>query len=286
MHVTHSVDWLRWTVDAAGNPPLDAVDTDLECFARTPGEIRPAAPYASALRLLAASVYWHVNRPELKTMVEMRGADWCTARELGVSEGSVLRHVKQTLGNVTRLDLAIDVFEGETTPYQTFLYRRSGRMKTRASSARFIRGMSAEKLSGDTLYIGSRQSERYIRIYDKAAENGMSADWVRVELELKGRTAQRAAGMCLGVGVADAARSYASDSIQIEKCQWWSDVLGTEPMEKPPVVPRKDTDGLAWLLETVLPRLERALLFEDTDGTLRQATDDMLKRIDNGGYDT
>jgi len=49
--------------------------------------------------------------------------------------------------------------------------------------------MSASIINGETLYIGSRKSERFWRIYDKTKQMGMGDDipriW-RVELELKG----------------------------------------------------------------------------------------------------
>jgi DNA relaxase NicK len=45
---------------------------------------------------------------------------------------------------------------------------------------------------GSTLYIGSRVSDRFARLYDKGIEQGTTAagKWWRLELELKGRRSQ------------------------------------------------------------------------------------------------
>lgn len=41
--------------------------------------------------------------------------------------------------------------------------------------------------NGDTFTIGSRQSERFARVYDKGKEQKVGHSWVRVEVEYKGR---------------------------------------------------------------------------------------------------
>lgn len=55
---------------------------------------------------------------------------------------------------------------------------------------------------GYTLAIGSRQSETYLRLYDKALEQGVEGHWVRAELELKGDRAQAAFELVARQGLA------------------------------------------------------------------------------------
>jgi DNA relaxase NicK len=75
---------------------------------------------------------------------------------------------------LSRADIAFD--GAEFTPRDMAAWVRSGDIRTRSSTITYrekLRGM------GDTLEIGSRSSERYVRAYD-------GRGFTRVELELKG----------------------------------------------------------------------------------------------------
>ncbi len=64
----------------------------------------------------------------------------------------------------------------------------------RAAKIRFVQGHG----DGDTLLIGSRRSQVYVRIYNKEAESGGDAEYagcVRYEIEFKGNAAEQAWGM-------------------------------------------------------------------------------------------
>jgi phage replication initiation protein len=101
-------------------------------------------------------------------------------------------------GKFTRLDLATDDFQGvldmdvmrEKILKQEFVCR--------ARSGREIRSLFGG--AGHTLYFGSRESDTFLRIYDKAAEQAdLGVDvsccrsWIRVEMELKNDRADGAA---------------------------------------------------------------------------------------------
>lgn len=47
---------------------------------------------------------------------------------------------------------------------------------------------------GSTIAVGSRKSEKYLRLYEKGMEQGTTLDWFRAEIELKGRTARAYTG--------------------------------------------------------------------------------------------
>jgi phage replication initiation protein len=102
---------------------------------------------------------------------------------------------------------------------------------------------------GETLYIGNRKSESFVRCYDKAAESaakdGTEVDgpWIRVELEIKKRKAQelwrqildthRAGGyvaaLVLGLilGLVDFKEPGPdSNKWRWESCSWWLEFLG------------------------------------------------------------
>jgi len=84
----------------------------------------------------------------------------------------------------TRIDLALDMFNTEVSVeawYWTYMAQHQPN-KQRTVQFRHSKG-------GDTLVLGSRQSEKYARIYDKAAQQGLANDWVRFEIEFKAEAA-------------------------------------------------------------------------------------------------
>lgn len=98
--------------------------------------------------------------------------------------------------NVTRLDIAYTVWGvSEQSPQialhsvETEQYRKS--LQFRPYKVRLIDG----KGDGDTLYIGSRSSEIWVRIYDKERSPNTTPDYkeaLRYEIELKSEAATQA----------------------------------------------------------------------------------------------
>jgi hypothetical protein len=91
-------------------------------------------------------------------------------------------------GNATRLDLCVDIVVPDST---IFCDRLNVHRRTLKGTTGFTeKGKAAEK-AGWTLSFGSRSSDVYVRVYDKTSESNLSQkNVVRVELELKGRSAK------------------------------------------------------------------------------------------------
>ena len=111
-------------------------------------------------------------------------------------------------GKVRRLDLAIDDRRELVTYERLAEAIDSGALVTRARGVHWIIGKDAAtgERGGWTLYIGSRSSERCVRIYDKRAERHeragieVGAPWIRVELEASGDYADALAREVLSGG--------------------------------------------------------------------------------------
>ncbi len=102
-----------------------------------------------------------------------------------------------------------------------------------------VLGYRHMKPMGKTLYFGSRGSNAYIRIYDKAAEQGVDGHWVRFEMELKQRNAMYIVKHIISEGE-NFGRFFASfvyrylrfvnmDDSNISRCSvvdWWKAFLG------------------------------------------------------------
>lgn len=92
---------------------------------------------------------------------------------------------------ITRCDLAHDFFEGEYTPDQAYSDWKSGgfdkkHMRPRAR----LHGYDwlDDQRTGKTFYVGTPNSSRMVRVYDKGCEQGdTSSPWVRFELQLRNR---------------------------------------------------------------------------------------------------
>lgn len=155
--------------------------------------------------------------------------------------------------NITRIDIAIDDYlfhdlkwikESLDRDYAT----------TRARDWNLIEGRK-----GSTLYVGSRTSEKFLRIYDKAAEQGTDGNWYRIELECKGDFARGVALHVDGAGYdyfGDIIRGFAD----------WPDIHAWQQATTSPTLlegipkPEKARDTYAWLMSAAAPSLAKVLL--------------------------
>jgi hypothetical protein len=100
---------------------------------------------------------------------------------------TLLRSAIDARGRVSRLDLAKDC-TGEAVDLQA-IYQSLEQGLNRGLARKWSQVISND--NGHTIYVGSRQSERFIRIYDKAAESKIQGElWFRFELETKGDVAK------------------------------------------------------------------------------------------------
>jgi len=162
----------------------------------------------------------------------------------------ILRHMAAHQGKCTRIDLAVDIKDGLLTPdylrgeYVNGLYE--GRQREWAL-------MTGGK--GATLYIGSRSSEKYLRIYDKAAQMHEDGAWLRIELECKGEAAKAGAWLMRSDG--NAAIPEIINGFVKFKTREWVDAMGECANMDALKGEKKMTDTKRWLLEQIAPILAR-----------------------------
>lgn len=172
-----------------------------------------------------------------------------------VNPRAVLRNALSMGANVTRIDIAIDWYK--------FLDLRwmkesadDGGVVTRARDWNLIQGRT-----GSTLYVGSRTSDKFLRIYDKAAEQGTDGPWYRIELECKGDFARGVAQHVDSEGY-----DYYGDIIR-GFADWPGIIPWQEATTSPTLLegiprPEKQRDTFMWLMKSVVPSVAR-LLIED-----------------------
>lgn len=167
---------------------------------------------------------------------------------LGVEKA--LRICREMDGKVSRIDIAIDC-KGESDAADVYGSHISKSMITRAQKVNMVVGTE-----GVTVYVGSRTSERFLRVYDKAAQTGTKANWTRIEMECKGERAKWIAKYINEVG-GDAIGGLIKDYVDCPTVDWYTDALSRVSVDIGTPQPKKMTDTRAWLLGTVAKTLAK-----------------------------
>lgn len=101
---------------------------------------------------------------------------------------------------INRLDIAYDDYQELLNIYIMHIMARGGEnVVTRWRKATMVMSgkIGEDDQDGETLYLGNRQSDSFLRVYDKRAQElarganieALPTNWVRCELELKGKVA-------------------------------------------------------------------------------------------------
>ena len=139
----------------------------------------------SALVGKTGRVWWSTTRSDMGVHVSLPATflDTC-----GVSPESLLVDLYNLCGKFTRIDFAADDFQGKLDLKVIEEKTRNQTLVTRFKQWTHVEN----NFGGQTWSYGSRVSDSYIRIYDKAAEQKIQGHWIRVELELKHERAEAA----------------------------------------------------------------------------------------------
>ncbi len=155
----------------------------------------------------------------------------------------ILARLLNSGASLTRLDVAVDT---------------DAEMDARGLKEQILQGIAVTRVlsvptlvegSGETLYVGSRKSEKLLRIYDKAAEQKIEGSWWRIELQLRGDAARKAGGILAHEGFG------AIPGLIRGFCHWpndeaWLRALGNGNIQIVPSQAKK-TNTRNWLLGRV-----------------------------------
>jgi len=183
---TTRIDWLAFTVrlpvcetwQQAHERLLDVLASELECFPSfDDADIRPITgrpPYRTATTKNGISLL--VNHLVPHATVEVTGQGCVMLGEAGMRELLASKRVQEA---TTRLDIATDIL----TTVQPLEVQQAG------YSERFESYSIVQSKSGDTLYVGSPKSDRFVRVY-RYAEPHERAPFLRVEYVMRGDKAK------------------------------------------------------------------------------------------------
>lgn len=277
---SYSVDWFRYTVGHSvafqseikfpeGSPfaghyqPLGAV-LPHPIFSLAELDRKPFKNYNRAVNLTAGSVHWHTENPKQKVLVELSGQDWNSIVLAGVDPHKVIEHPVDSLGNVTRLDFAVDCFAPGASPGDILEAWKTGALVTAAASVTPTGsiGRGNEDL-GQTVYVGSYKSDRFVRVYDKAKESGVPGPWVRIEIEAKGSYASWLALSMTEYGVIPAGKAFLRDFISSTGVGWFDTAIAGDGGKYLEPKMRKRSDKVRYYERVVVPMIDRDLTGPD-----------------------
>lgn len=152
----------------------------------------------------------------------------------------------------SRIDIALDVKVSELFAEELHCWSLISQRR-----ATYIATHENRKRKGFTLYVGSRKSERFLRVYDKSVEsNLLEPNIIRFELELKGSVAMNVFRMIEEYGLSSPMQHVFRDELYrlmegfgLEQVGWF---LGDRT---PLILQSTESDHSTYLLNQIKPML-------------------------------
>ena len=176
----------------------------------------------------------------------------------------LLPHLSHLGFLATRIDFALDLYDPGITIGDIYEQIMDGRITVPTRTVTRIQAHSGSA-TGETLYIGSRTSERYLRIYDKGVEQNSapSGQWLRIELEVKGKRAKLAFVDLLRYGESACVANQLSSFITTAP-KWFIDAICSEQTFPASILSRPVPARRKWLLGQVASAIANEIR-EDPD---------------------
>lgn len=280
-----TLDWLAFTFRE------DTVEQQefLHTYASSKGalEITATNGYRTAYRTAqGVAVQWNADRPEMGYHVIISGsAIRHILSDYKLEQKALVQSVLHVNGSITRLDLAKDLTD--TKADLDSIYKALERGEHSGTARKFAQIHSLN--GGNTIYVGSRQSEKFIRIYDKAAQEGLPGQlWIRFELETKGMVARALATLLIEqetwTGAFD---TMARHMVNLPHLSDYAAFFaaGVVPIGIPKL--EKQTDREAWIEKQVIPAVVKHFIEHRSSASVALLRA-MLDQIEasSGGLDT
>jgi hypothetical protein len=196
--------------------------------------------------------FWNTIRHDQGRMVVFSGST------LNFTEEQ-LSHLFSTVAGmenkITRVDYCLDIHGGNFNPISCITHLRTRSVITHA---RTIPRIQDDWKGGFSQYVGTKASETYTRIYDKAAEQKVEGKWTRIETVYQGDRAEASLQAYL---LHKSTRKLILAHVDFPKWKAWRRIMQGDK-EKLIVSPRV-SNTRSWLLNQVSASIARELLLDD-----------------------
>lgn len=258
--ITVHLDWVRYTVPHSPNLNLD---TNLmmarprhPAFDFTGETIDIGQGYNHGMRLNTGAIFWNDARLSQGISVQLTGMDLNELRKTTYTEAELLEFIAEHQGKMTTLHSCINMHGVPAWPLDIITERDAGRLKTRARNIGTYTSQSkvgTKWISGETVYIGSAKSPVQVRVYNKAAEQGIAGDWIRIEIVWRGKYARAAHTAMCAHGIEQVTRGGILKTVDFSSA-WWR-YATTGDSSQPAPIERMKSARYTWLVNVVLPAL-------------------------------
>jgi hypothetical protein len=187
LEVGCSVDWLAFTIKKTDRLPAFNFIAAFDDLGDRK-EVKSMHGYNRAFRwAFGALMLWHDSKQHMGVHFILSGSCLRFLHEKGYDGMFLIQRATACFAKVTMIHFAMDVINGSFTPIQMYSLFMEKSYNGTAQTASIIQN----SFGGQTCYVGSWQSQRFYRFYDKAAEQSIEGfNWKRIELVLKGDYAQ------------------------------------------------------------------------------------------------
>lgn len=259
MKLRVAIDWLNFTASWTKNKlPREHAYPVLCQFS----QVKALHGYREAIQnTLGTRIMWNDDRRDMGVHVMYSGGTLNAHLDNGITAQQIAAFHRENGDSCRRIDVAIDVIDGKLDIKAHYeLIDHGYNLPNKRKSTLMQSG------SGVTMYIGSRTSDLFMRVYDKGAERGTDDNWKRVEIEVKGNRAMFFCNMLVNedqLAVGETARQVIKGMADFPTMAWQK-IVGDEPLTLTKGENR-DKDTRRWLLEQVAPAMGRYLAASGDD---------------------
>lgn len=276
MHSLLHIDWLSVTLPVISSGQIERLEdiqlwqqSDCMTYTKDASKWRVSAPQYGYTHAYTSSLSTVVmfGRAAMGIHIIYSGTSLQALVSKGIDTGELINNVQNLHGKATRVDIALDIIGGRASVGTFHDALQQGKCFTAAKTWRVMAGSEG----GHTLYVGSRASERMVRIYDKKAERAAryvevhTDSWIRVECEFKGERAKAFLNACKDNDMTDVMRSHLISAFDFPSNDEYQKALGSGGVfVEPTKTKRKDTQTRHWLMKMVVPVIAREVA-QDAD---------------------
>ncbi len=261
-----SIDWLAFTIKRTGGQNAFNFVSAFDDLG-TRKEVQSMHGYNRAYRWEhGALMLWHDTKAEMGVHFILGGACLRILHNAGLDGLFLIKRCTSSFAKVTMIHIAMDVINGNFTPSQMYDMCLAKQYNGTSQTHSVIKN----SYGGETCYVGSWNSMRFYRFYDKAAEQLIEGfNWKRIELVLKSDYAQEFAYRFAGDESLSKAVEIFKGTVRkmadFNNADWIAALTGeTDTLKLPQHKERKTRE---WLLAQVVPAMAR-YVFETGDETL------------------
>lgn len=236
----------------------------------------------------------------------------CRYYESENSLTDLIERINEVEGKLTRIDLAMDDKTGKVIPFKTLvkdITEANIVSKWKYNIEIIKRSNKDASIKGHTINIGSGASRVYMRIYNKALEQGIEGIWNRIELEIKKEYAEQVQKLINKNNVGELMAKIINNYIRIvkpnendaNKSRWktkpyWEKLIAITEKQSLTVAPEEKTidNTKDWITKQIAPSL--ALIAMNDEGSIdfliqqvvegkKRLKKKHLKKLKRGHYD-